>query len=382
MSKTRDVFRTGCFAAVAAFALAFVAPPSAFADGELELGGLRLAALQADIEPGDNALNGLDAVDLDPEDGGWDWFTTTSATEHTANPSPTNTYGVTAMGALRAFVRGTPDPRYFRTALIAEQKMDELSMDRNPDFVFRIFLSKLAADPSFAETARTLWINKMNAFGGAQAYGEYVRDVRASQGIGAIYPWDLMWAVVSASFLEKTFPDEGFRSDALSLAFVIFADTQSVTPIFRIADHTQDYHSIGLTGLIIAFRMARQYDAVRDEAYDVLLANQNLDGGFNWNATYTDSDAQVTAYAVLAASVLKSDPRSVPAAQRGSDWMATLQQPNGSFDNYGDGSDYTEVDSEILVAFSRVAPASSFTRGGGGRVGTRRPPGHATAIVD
>jgi hypothetical protein len=383
-SRSSAVHRKGVvvFGIAGVLCLAASAWNPARADGEIELAALRLAALQADVEPGDNAGNGPDLIDLDPEDGGWDWFITTGTTEHSASPSPTNTYGITAMGAIRAFVRGTPDPRFFRTALIAEQAMDAAGHDRNPDFAFRVFLSKLSADPTYAETARALWIAKMGSFGGAQAYGEYVRDVRESQGIGAIYPWDVMWAVVSGFFLEKRFPGEGFRSDALALAFVIFADTQGVDPVFDIGDPTQSYHTIGLTGLIISFRLMRQYDAVRAQAYDALLATQNLDGGFNWNATYTDSDPQVTAYAVLAASLLKGDPRSLPAARAGSNWLATLQKPNGGFELYPpSGDEVTEVDSEILLAFSFIPPTDSLAGSPPSRW-TQRPPGRAVVFED
>src|SRR6187402_867287 len=64
---------------------------------ELALGRERLCRLQADII-GDGAGNGLD--DDDPDDGGWDFTLDTSASEHSASSSPSNTYGATALALI------------------------------------------------------------------------------------------------------------------------------------------------------------------------------------------------------------------------------------------------------------------------------------------
>src|SRR5262249_41853022 len=50
----------------------------------------RIAALQADTI-GDNAHNGL--VDSDPDDSGWDFIISPSATQHSPAKSPTNLFG-------------------------------------------------------------------------------------------------------------------------------------------------------------------------------------------------------------------------------------------------------------------------------------------------
>lgn len=377
---TLHVLRTGLFAT--ATCVAFLAPRAALADGELLLGGLRLADLQADVEPGDNALNGPDATDLDLEDGGWDWYVNIAATEHSSSASSTNLYGITAMGALHAYVWGSPDPRLLRTALITEEQMDLRASSRDPDIAFRLFLSHVAVDPTFAETARTLWIAKMKLEGGAQAYGERVRTARGVADNGGLYPWDLMWAIVSARLLENRFPNQGFASDALSLAFVIYSDLQSVTPVFRMEDPSQNFHTLGLAGITIAMRYVGEFDSLRDKAYDKLLSAQNPDGGFTWNSVYPDSDPQVAAYAVMAASVMKRDPRSIPAAQRASNWLATLQRSNGGFEYFPpSGDEYTEIDSEILMAFARVPPSSGLAAPSGHQW-TKRPPSPASVFAD
>ena len=91
------------------------------------LGANYLIHAQADVT-NDNAGNGADPGDVDPDDGGWDWVLTTPTFTHSAAASPINIYGATAQGLYYAYRATqlnslTPDPRYMIAMKDAADKM-------------------------------------------------------------------------------------------------------------------------------------------------------------------------------------------------------------------------------------------------------------------
>ena len=329
--------------------------PSVDYMGALALGAERLLALQADVTE-DNAGNGDPDADL--EDGGWAWAIDPSTTAHSASPSPENTYGVTAMGLMGAYLT-TGDARYGTALQDAYMGMAARpGVDSCGDFRFLAMLTLLTGDPGPAALAKARYDAKKASYGGAAAWAEAIRDGRHGQGwSNGIIPWDIGGCAVDAATLNMVFPNEGYDADADAMAEVIYEDMFNDNPgYFDETDGSEWCWTLGVSGALWAFRAADVHAAEREQLAQTLMDYQNDGatkapaGAWDWNDDYGGGDYQTTAYVVMALMTYATD-EARAAAMAGIDWLVSEQRANGSW--YWDGySEYTEEEGEALTAIA------------------------------
>jgi hypothetical protein len=349
----RSSLVTGLVVALATLGVA----PGASAQTPISLAVDRLAALQADIT-GDNARNGT--PDTDPNDGGWDYDITLSTTEHSIDPSPENTYGVTALGLIRAWKRVGRSPRVVITVSDAAAGMlARPEVDTGVDFAFLLLASGFLGDPSYKPAARARWDAKLSSLGGPGALAQSIIVGRHAQGLDGLIPWDINLWVMSSFFLEKSFPGQGYRQQGQIMAQAIFNDLFSVTPNFDKDDPNEAFYHLGLMGAHLAFRLTRQFAAEAEVIRFNLVSRQDPAGWWAMDGQFPGPDVQTTAWIVTSLFLFSNDPFYFDSAQRGSNYLASVQNENGGW-NLGGGDENTEIDGEAILALALFTP-SAFT---------------------
>lgn len=323
-------------------------------------GANRLVDLQADII-GDNAGNGFN--DDDPDDGGWDWEILPTDTAHSASPSPENLFGVTADGILAAF-QAQHSMRLAISLIDTYTGMEaNPDIDSGSDFGFLCRLSDLSGDSTYAKTARDRWDSKIDIYGGADSLAIAIMENRHSYGYDGLIPWDIGLFIKGAVDLHRYFPGGGYLSDAIDMADVIYNDITSDSAYFDMNDGMEWFYTFGLEGILTSFGLTGVYTDLAADAALLLLQTQNEDGSWPWSEEYPDADIQATAYVVMGFGMLELWYHAINnAAQEGSDYLVSVQQPNGGWDNYG--SEYPEVDGECLRAISYYPPTSDLSDSG------------------
>lgn len=358
--STKSYLGTGLGAALAFLVAAGSVAPDAAAQTAISLAVDRLSALQADIT-GDNARNGT--PDDDPEDGGWDVDVMLSTTQHSIDPSPENTYGITALGLIRAWKRVGRSPRCVITISDAAAGMlARPEVDTGVDFAFLLLTGGLLGDPSYKPEARARWDAKMTSVGGPSALAQSIITGRHAQGFDGLIPWDINLWVMSSFFLEKSFPGQGYRQQGQIMAQAIFNDLFSVSPNFDKDDPNEAFYHLGLVGAHLAFRLTRQFAAEAEVIRFNLASRQDLAGWWAIDGQFPGPHVQTTAWAVTSLYLFANDPFYFDSAQRGTNYLASVQDANGGW-NLGGGDENTEVNGEAILALA-LFPPSSFTGGG------------------
>ncbi len=315
----------------------------------------RLADLQADIT-GDNAHNGTPDQDL--EDGGWDYDVLLSTTEHSATQSPENTYGVTALGLIRAWRRVGRSPRVVITiADAAGGMLARPEVDTGVDFAFLLLSGGFLGDPSYKPEARARWDAKIASLGGPQPLAESIKNGRHAQGLDGLISWDINLWIMSAFFLEKSFPGQGYRQQGQIMAQVIFNDLFSVSPFFDKDDPNESFYTLGLVGAHLGFRLTRQFAAEAEVIRFNLAMRQDAAGWWSADDGFPGPHVQSTAWAVTSYYLFQNDPLYFSVGQNGSNYLASVQAMNGGW-NLGASTENTEVNGEAILALSLFPPSS------------------------
>jgi hypothetical protein len=375
-----ELLKRWSLAAAAAALLALCAAPLQ-AQTELEEGVHRVCDLQADITE-DNAGNGF--ADDDPDDGGWDWYLAPTLTGHTSSPSPTNLYGLAALGVFRVLQSNaglTPlsQPAGFAGIDCFGQfpstgstvlKLNRLivacldvytgalanpDIDSAPDFLFLTDFELTCPYPvtGFADLARTRYDAKITIHGSAQLLGESIRDFRGNINQDGFIPYDLYWYVEGALALDRAFPGQGYDLDAAAFAQVIADDINNPTGFFDINDPLETGYTIGLACGAASLYLTGLEPLLMDDMFTLLLPLQLADGSFPYNGNSTEGTVQTTAYVVMSLG-LDVSPGHLTAAQDASNWIASKQQDNGGWRS--GGWEYPVIDSEALIALCLVPP--------------------------
>jgi hypothetical protein len=222
----------------------------------------------------------------------------------------------------------------------------------------------------------------MAGYGGADSLAIVIRDSRHSQGWDGLIPWDIGLYVESAMELQDYFPGQGYLSDAIDMADVVYGDLTSPTPYFDMDNDTLPAYYLGLEGVVVCFGLTDIYTSYAMDAGRRLILAQNLDGSWPWNQNYLDPDIQTTAYVLMGFGMLDL-PHDVvsTAGQAGSDYLVSVQDTNGGWDNWG--YEYPEVDGECLRAISYYPPTLGQSGSGNEAARIRREPaqGEARPIV-
>ena len=338
-------------AVIAALALA----PGASAQTPISSAVDRLCALQADIT-GDNARNGT--PDTDPNDGGWDFNISLATTGHSIAPSDENTYGVTALGLIRAWKRVGRSPRVVITLSdTANGMVGRPEVDTGLDFAYLLLSGGLLGDPTYKPAAKARWDAKMIEVGGPGALAQAIISGRHAEGNDGLIPWDINQWVMSSFFLEKSFPGEGYRQQGQIMAQAIFNDLFSVNPNFDKDDPNEAYYHLGLMGAHLAFRLTRQFSAEAEVLRFNLVSRQDAGGGWSIDANFPGPHVQTTAWVVTSLFLFANDPFYFNSAQRGANYLAGVQDANGGW-NLGGGDENTQVDGESILALALFPPSS------------------------
>jgi len=347
--------------------LALLLPAPATA-GVLGDGANRLVQLQADIT-GDNAGNGLN--DIDPDDGGWDWTLLPADSAHSAVSSPENLYGATAGGLLEAFIAEGG----IRTAIGLLDTWSGILANPNvhvgADYAFLVRLSRLTGDATYATEARPRWDTRIAGSGGADSLAMEIRDSRHAQGWDALIPWDIGLHIESAMELESYFPGQGYLTDAVDMAGIVYGDITSPTPYFDMDNDTLPAYYLGLEGVLVSFGLTDVYTSYAMDAGRRLILAQNPNGSWPWSQPYLQPNLQTTAYVLMGFGMLNLPYGVVDrAAQAGSAYLVSMQRPNGGWSSVG--TEYPEVDGECLRAISYYPPALGLSDP---RIGADHHPG-------
>lgn len=315
--------------------------------GALSRGADRLASLQADTI-GDNAHNGLN--DNDPDDGGWDFTISASATSHTTSKSPTNLFGEIGMGEWAALDSGNAGNRALTTMLDAGTAMQhDPDIDSPPDFVFGVLLADLANNPGFAQIARQHYDAKLVAFGGAVGLGTAIQHARHAGHEDGVIAYDLGWLILSAAALETAFPNAGYAADADTYAGLVVDDLTAAAPLFNFHDTTEGSYIIGLAWSQIATARLGER-ALLGDLRTQLLGQQHANGAWSESSALPADDLQSTALALSALALTgRATAASQEAATRTANFLVSKQAASGGWP-VSATLELPLVDAEVMLA--------------------------------
>jgi hypothetical protein len=339
--------------------------------------GNYLRHLQADVTE-DNAGNG--SPDIDPEDAGWDW--STSSFTHSAAASALNCYGVTVLGAYEVY-RLNNDPALFT---LMKDTADHIvavgptSIRYAGDITFLLNFSALpgvVGPATYTAAAKAIWDYRLANYGDhtAAGFARYLRDARHGQGYdNGIIPWDISHYVEAAARLDAAFPGQGYDVAADDMAEVLWQDSFALSPGYFQPNgvnkgfdpdwNTVSYYwySLGVSGLIKAFDAADVHASDMPLLQSLLLDCQYDDGAFSDqygnDPAYNFRDFQASAYAVTAcARYLPASATTQAAVHNGAYWLSYWQDASGGW-LWSDGSHTTEVGAECADALAAAATTS------------------------
>jgi len=321
-----------------------------------------LVYAQADATE-DNAGNG--DPDGDPDDGGWDWVSTSFT--HSTSASPTNTYGATVQGLYYAYLE-TGDSRYFIALTDCANQLitDDYAYRTADDVCFLLRYQDLpGATASVYETsAKAKYDGRIATYGSATDFAEYIRDVRGvTQGYAnGIIGWDIGKWAVAADMLNSVFPGNGYDSDADDIAEVLWEDSFNDNPgLFDIIDDqgfdpgygdvNYYWYTLGISGLIDAFDAAQVHTSEISTLLGILSDCQYPSGAysFSYGANTYDEDWQSTAYAVMTLAAYDQATYQ-EEINNAFCWTAATQDPVSGGWVYGSGNHYPETGGENLAA--------------------------------
>ncbi len=313
----------------------------------------RLCDLQADTI-GDNANNGL--IDTDPDDGGWDWDFSIWATEHSPNPSPDNTYGVTALG-IAVFIDESDYPHESRFLMaLADTYLgmnNQAGATYAPDILFLALLTNM--DPGhmygYANLARARYDARVAAHGGPSGLATYLADRRGQLGQDGLVPWDLGWMAEAALELDRAFQGQGYDDDAKLYAHAIADDIYNPAGYFQIDDPKEQYYTLGLASVARTMTLTKVDHPLRNDAYVRLAGMQKANGAYPWSGPNRTNSYQTTAYAIKAWHAIRIHPYSSVANTPSVLWLVSKQTSFGGWE-YSSNRECSEVDGEILTALS------------------------------
>jgi len=202
-------------------------------------------------------------------------------------------------------------------------------VDSCPDITLFVETSEATGDAKYANLAKQRYDTKVSVMGSAQAWVQYIRDARISQGLAnGIIPWDIDKCVKAAKALDRHFPGQGYGNDAVNMAEVIYSVMYGDPVIFNPEDETEQWYTLGLTGGVNAFWSAGVHADKLADLKAKLAAYQNGDGSWPSEEGYP-VDVQTTAYSVVEAIRTGMTGSGIDGAF----WLALHQLPTGGWDD-------------------------------------------------
>ncbi|PKK85008.1 MAG: hypothetical protein CVT49_00255 [candidate division Zixibacteria bacterium HGW-Zixibacteria-1] len=335
-----------------------------------------LRVMQADITE-DNAGNGTDGVDEnpdDPDDGGWDWRLTSPPApfSHSASSSPTNIYGVSGMGLIRAYQKlGTAETGLYTAITDAADYMaGNPGIRSSGDLIYLLRCDSLIPGMGYADAAKAKFDARIAAYGNAAHLADSIKNIRYSQGYAnGIIAWDIGLWVQAAGMLEGMYPDDAYDygQAAVDMAEVVWQDSFNDNPGYFDVEDDKGYdpsranvnywwYNIGLFGLITSFQYSGSHVSEIGFLVNRLLESQNRYGFFSYQWGGYDNDAgwQTTAYSVMALALVDQAAYQTEISHA-CYWTAATQDASGGW-VYDTDEHLPEIGSENTVALYYAEP--------------------------
>jgi len=281
-------------------------------------------------------------------DFGWDWVVT-GLTEHSANPSATNLYGVTALGLLDAYEL-TGNPVYFDACKAiadwiawgnaSEGDMyyghDGFQFGYPEDYVFLVRFAEVSGNTTYRDYAIAGWEwTKENR-------GEYYGDGNQTN----LYDYNLAHYGTHGGAIWNT---ADFALAALACGDYEWAKnmTDVIAANIPNIDETDDYRFIGWGKSLMAFQAVdpSAYAGVISDIVGNLTTSQQPDGSFSgW--------VQDEAYVTMGLAAVGE----LEMAKKTATWLIM----NQGYDTIAggwklpDGNEYSEVTSEAVQALATI----------------------------
>lgn len=288
-------------------------------------------------------------VDLQQNDGGWDWPLDDG---NPADASPINTVGPIAMGLAQAYSQTGS-----ASQLTALQNAGSLLLNKTNNFSPSDGYLAVALDSVFGGSAYSTHV--LDNFYTPLADGTYDRNgagvqyttasyvslidtARANQGIANLAAWDIGMGLFSAAAIgaDTSFWIAGTNAELSTLVY------------------GSNYDVIGLSGAILGLATA---GAPFDPALaDTLAGYQIENGGWAWRSDYVipndnNESVQETAYAILA--LLAVDPILYSnQIKSGANWLMDVQLATGGWESYSGAGENNEITGEALWATNAAVP--------------------------
>jgi len=299
------------------------------------------------------AWAGARLVDIQNNDGGWDWDPADDG--DSTNASPQNTIGPIGMGLAKAY-KATGDTDMYAAlqkvstfllakintfsppdGYLARELDDIMGGTTHVDHVDSYFYGQLAAGTYNRNGAGTLY--------STASYVQLIRDARAGQGIPNLAAWDIGMGLAGAAACNA---DTG--------PWIAGAKAE----IDELGDVEDDYEVIGLAGALYGLAyVGEEFDptggmfasagSLADLADSLTDFQISSSGGFTWdldNVSAGFEDAQTTAYAVLALNEVGGHKSEIVNAI---EYLQSAQMCTGGWGGSGENN---EVTAESMWALS------------------------------
>ena len=312
-------------------------------------------------------------VDLQQDDGGWDWPLYDG---DPGDASPVNTIGPIGMGLAKAYLQtGDPD-QYAALEAVGSFLLNKTNNFSPSDGYLAAQLDSIFGGTTYVDHVNTYFYDELaagtyNRNGAGTLYDtagyvNLIRTARADQGIANLAAWDIGMGLVGAASAGADTSEwvTGTKAEINEL------------------DGDAYYDVIGLAGSAygLAF-VGENYDPTAGEhasasnlndLADILASYQIDGGGFAWNSDYVISSdnnetVQETAYAILALNEIDRATYLSNIYGAGS-YLIDTQLGTGGWENYVTGGENNEVTAEALWGVSTAAipePGTMFLLGFG-----------------
>lgn len=301
-------------------------------------------------------------IQTQKDDGTWQWANPDTNTTTTEYPGTNNTLGVTARGLVKAYMI-TGNMEYLASA----QKTADLLVSKTPDGfgpddsgttgkhkVYGqdiTFLVEFADAATFAGYDASSYYTKANDYmslvmnnpsrlctGGCSGNADQLVAYNYDSRTPNLYGWDIRgWVEAAVKTGNLTFAQEIVTSMSPHESELSLTATGGYP--------TCSSYVLGLSGYLDSYIMTGKAPADYASVSTKLLSELDTNGSFKICDTSFDGLRQTTAYALLALSSTNVDMTSTI------DYLITSQLPSGQWIE-SDGYEYTEVESEIIVALS------------------------------
>lgn len=298
-------------------------------------------------------------VNLQQNDGGWDWPLDDGNPD---DDSPKNTVGPIAMGLAQAYLQ-TGDPDHM-TAL---EKAGDFLLAKTNDFspsdgYLAAQLDRVFDVTTYTQHVKTYYYDKLAAGtydknGGGTLYDteSYVNQIRTSRAgsIANLAAWDVGMGLVGAA------------SCGVTTTHWISGTKAEIDEL----DGDEWYDVIGLAGALYGLAFVdedydptageHQADSNLNDLADTLASYQIDGGGFTWNSGYLtptqgNEAIQETSYSILALNEV-SRTKYLTDVKGAADYMIGVQLDTGGWKNYdSSSSENNEVTGEALWGISAV----------------------------